>query len=427
VRGLRVNIVAAALTLAVVSPASVAAQEGLRDRDPQLSAARKITDDLRRATLHYGPWYLLSELHLSDIGVEQQYYVPTSEQTNGISLSVSAPQRLYLVARKKVVFSVDAAPSYAFGLRSTDSRGTGAQRSKQNQFGYRLRGDAQLLLNHLYLDLYGQTADDLFADTSEVNHLVTLKNREYGAAGEVKYSSRTSSSFAAIHRQSDHPANRFQPFDVPLQLLDRRENNYRASIFHKTFPLTALFVSGEASDYRFRVATSKNSRRTFAGGGFLWDNGRASLRAEAGNARLRHDDRVGRDFSGVLGNLAYSRRLAAHSSVTFNAGRDLEFSIFTNNDYFLMDRAGLTTEWNATRRLTLRAGGQVGRNLYQVPVGGILRQDRYTYPWVGFLWAIRRVRAGFDVGYYQRSSNFESADTDESDGIRVVLRLSITP
>ena len=149
------------------------------------------------------------------------------------------------------------------------------------------------------------------------------------------------------------------------------------------------------------------------------------LRVEAGNGRLRFDDPARLDYSGVLGSIAYNRRVAAHSQVTLDAARDLSFSVFAANDYFLMDRAGLSTEWSATRRLSLRAGAQVGRNSYQVPVNGILRRDRYTYPWVGFLWSIRRVRAGFDVGYYDRTSNFP--DIDEENGIRIVLRLSFSP
>ena len=424
--GFRVRFAAAAIALAVVYPASLAAQEGLRDRDPQLEAARRITEDLRRATLHSGPFYLLSSLNISDIGVEQRFYVPTNEQASGIAFSIGAPQRLYIVARKKLIFSADVAPTWAFGLQRKDQNGEKVpNEKKRNQFGYRLRADTQLLLNHLYLDAYGQQSDDLYADSAEINRILTLKNQEFGAVGEAKYSSRTSSSFAAIHRKIDHPTDRFQPFNVPIQLLDRSENDYRASILHKTFPLTGLFVSGEMSDYRFRTATRKDSRRIFTGGGFLFDNGRAVLRVEAGNGRLRFDDPNGHDYSGLLGNLRFSRRVAAHSSITIEVARDLEFSIFANNDYFLFDRGSLATEWDANRRLTLRAGAQVGRNLYQVPVGGVLRRDTYTYPWVGFLWTIRRLRVGADVGYYQRTSNLISAE--EADGIRVVLRLSLTP
>jgi hypothetical protein len=428
VRGDRLIKFAAAALFAVLVPVSLAAQEGLRDRDPQLDAAKRITDDLRRATLRHGPLYLLSELHFSDIGVEQRFYVPTNNQSQGINFSISAPQRLYLVATKKVIFSVDAAPTWAFGLKTNDDPNTPLvnEKRKQNQFGWRTRADSQLLFNHLFLDTYVAATNDLYANTGEINRIVTQKNREGGILGEWKYSSRTSGTFSAIYRQIDYPQNRFQPADRPVDLLDRREHNYRASLFHKTFPLTGLFLAGEAGDYRFKRATYKDSNRIYGGAGFLYDDGRNYWRLEAGDTKLRFDAPRAKNFQGITANTQFNRRVAAHWSGSFDAARDIEFSIFANNDFFVLDRAGTSLEWATTRRLSLRAGFQVGRDSYQVPVNGVLRRDDYTYPWVGFLYTIRRFRGGFDVGYYDRSTNLPGL-VEEENGIRVVLRLSFTP
>lgn len=422
-----IKLAAAALVVVLLS-ASLAAQEGLRDRDPQLDAAKRITDDLRRATLRHGPLYLLSELHFSDIGVEQRFYVPTNNQSQGINFSISAPQRLYLVATKKVIFSVDAAPTWAFGLKTNDDKSTPLvdEQRKQNQFGWRTRADSQLLFNHLFLDTYVAATNDLYANTGEINRIVTQKNREAGILGEWKYSSRTSGTFNAIYRQIDYPENRFQPSDRPVNLLDRREHNYRASIFHKTFPLTGLFLAGEASDYRFKRATYKDSNRVYGGAGFLYDDGRNYWRLEAGDTKLRFDAPRAKNFQGVTANTQFNRRVAAHWSGSVDAARDVEFSIFANNDFFVLDRAGTSLEWATTRRLSLRAGFQVGRDSYQVPVNGVLRRDEYTYPWVGFLYTLRRFRGGFDVGYYDRSTNLPGL-VEQENGIRVVLRLSFIP
>jgi hypothetical protein len=42
---------------------------------------------------------------------------------------------------------------------------------------------------------------------------------------------------------------------------------------------------------------------------------------------------------------------------------------------------------------------------------------------VGFIYSFRRVRAGFDVGWYERDSNFG----DQEAGIRWLLNLSFSP
>jgi len=44
---------------------------------------------------------------------------------------------------------------------------------------------------------------------------------------------------------------------------------------------------------------------------------------------------------------------------------------------------------------------------------------------VGWNYQLRRLRGGFDVGYYDRSSTVP--DVDESKGIRFVVHLSFTP
>ena len=106
--------VAACAAILAVSLA-LQAQEGLRDRDPVLEGARKIASDLQAASFHYGPWYLLSRFTLSDLGYGQSYYSGTGESSSsGLSIGVSAPQRLYLVPSRRVVFAGQVVPQYAW-------------------------------------------------------------------------------------------------------------------------------------------------------------------------------------------------------------------------------------------------------------------------------------------------------------------------
>src|SRR5437016_1317682 len=140
------------------------AQE-LRDRDRTLAASRQIAEDLRRARLHYGPFYLLSSIQLSDIGYDEQFLMPAADTTSGFRFGVSAPQRLYFTPNRKTFFSVQASPEW--------SRFTGA--NAHTQYGYKTRADAQFLFNHLYIDAYGIGNDSLHVDTGEISSLVTRR------------------------------------------------------------------------------------------------------------------------------------------------------------------------------------------------------------------------------------------------------------
>jgi hypothetical protein len=427
VSGARQRLISVAL--AGFIPLFAVAQEGLRDRDPDLSVVKKLAADLQKANLHYGPFYFLSQFRLADAGYSATgEYLPTGDQSGGgLAFSVEAPQRLYFVPSKKSVFTAEVTPGYSF-FRGRQPNG---QEERDGQFNYRLRGDAHFLFNHLYLNPYATRSDQLRAHVADINTLATSRDGEVGLGGEIKYSSRTSAVFSARYRQSTYPLDRFQPIDpdnanrlVPVFLLDRDERNARLAFHHKTFPLTSLFIAGERSNYSFDNATYKDSSRTWYGGGFLYEAGRSSVRVEAGPAMLDFEDPAQTDFKGVVGNLRAGRTIGRWRW-NFTADRDLGFSIYEDNNYFIASRVGLGVERQATRRLTLRANTFAERDDYDVTVRGIDRQDTTSFSSVGFLYTVRWVSAGLDVGYYERSTNY--GDPVDDSGIRYVIHLSITP
>jgi hypothetical protein len=412
------RLLVVALTFCACAHAAFA-QNGLRDRERSISASLQIADDLRRAHFHHGPFYLLSTFQLSDIGYESSFYVPTADSQSGFRFGIQAPTRLYVVPAKKTVYSIDVRPAWSF-FKNGGSR---------NNFGYEARGDAQYLLNHLYLDFYAMQSDQLRADVGEIARLLTEKARGYGVSGELKYSSRTSATFNASGNKTAHPLGSIQPSNVPVQALDRSGHNYRLTVNHKTFPLTATFLAAELSDYSFTTATYKNSRRTFAGAGFVNDNGKTVTRFEVGSGKLDFFRPDQHDFQGALGNLSTSRRFGRTVSGNINASRDVDFSIFTNNNYYIADRFSAGVAWDVTRRLQLTAQDAIGRDGYDTAVvanDGFLRKrnDRFTFPSVGFTYGFARLRGGLDFGYVNRTSNFHF---NEDHGLRILLRLSFTP
>lgn len=407
---------AAALTL-LTCAFTISAQEGLRDRDPTFSASKQIATDLNQASAHSGPFYLLSRFQISDLGYSDEMYLPVVAASKGLTFAVSAPHRLYFVQSRKAVYSIQATPSYAW--IKTPDRG--------NQFGWTARADAQYLLNHVYLDLYGEAFNDLRASSAEVDRIVTQRNRDFGAKGEFKYSSRTSLLFTAEHRTTRFPLDRFQPVEVVdfLPLLDRNENNYRVSLLHKTFPVTSLLLAAERSNYTFPSFSVRDARRTYTGAGFIWDHGRERWHLEAGPTKLNFSTVGVKDYSGITGNTDATFRTGERTLFNLAASRDLDFSVITQNGYYLFDRAQASWDYIATRHLTLRLISEVGRDSYQVAENGIFRRDQYSFNGVGWDYAVRHAQGGFDVGYFRRTSNV--ADGEREHGIRLLAHLSFTP
>ena len=406
-----------AVIIAVPLIASAQQDQRLRDRDPDLAAAKKLWADLQNANFHTGPFYWMSRVRISDAGYTETGYLPTGDQAGGLSLTVEAPNRFYFVPRKKVIFSADVTPSYSFFSEGDNRR----------QFNYSARGDMHLLLNHLYLDVYASRADQLRAHVADINRLATTREDEAGVGGEVKYSSRTSALFTVRLRDTSYPLDRFQPdpddAHIPIEVLDREEQNARLALHHKTFPRTALFVAGERSNYDFPNRRDYKSSRTYAGAGFNFDAGRTQVRLEGGSTRLAFDDQAQPDFQGFTGQFHLTRSNGRWTTY-LNADRDLGFSIFVNNPYFIATSAGVGVDHATTRRLTLHARSVHERDEYDQPVLGQTRTDTISFSSVGFTYGIRRARLGADVGWYERDS---TAFGDTDSGIRYVLRLSFTP
>ncbi|HUR81039.1 MAG TPA: hypothetical protein VM733_09745 [Thermoanaerobaculia bacterium] len=396
--------------------ASAQQDQRLRDRDPDLAGSKKLWGDLQQANFHNGAWYWSSRLRIADAGYSETGYMPTGDSAGGITLSVDAPNRFYFVPRKKVIFTADVIPGYSF-FREGENR---------RQFNYLVRGDMHLLLNHLYLDVYGSRANQLRAHVADLNRLATAREDETGVAGEIKYSSRTSALFTLRMRDTSYPKNRFQPDPgdrIAIEVLNREERNARLALHHKTFPRTALFVAGERSEYTFPNHEAYRSNRTYAGAGFAYDGGRTLVRLEAGPMRLRFKDAAQPDYSGLMAQFSASRT-NGRWNLKFGADRDLGFSIFLNNPYFIATSGQVGLDYTATRRLTLHARSAYERDEYDQPVLGLMRTDDISYNGVGFTYGVRRVKFGVDVGWYERDT---TAFGDTDSGIRYGLRLSLTP
>jgi hypothetical protein len=404
--------VASTFTLVFVSSASGQTQpSGLRDRDPDVEAAKKIAAELQEADIHLGNFYLRSQIKASNSAFAGAITLPSSTAGQNFALTVEAPQRLYYVPTRKTVFTAEYSPGFTF----FDNKG------KNGQFNWGVRGDAHLLGNFVYLDLYGSRADQLRAHTADLNRLATVREDEIGAAGELKYSSRTSAIFSVRKRDTSYPDRRYQPEGFQTLLLDREEKNARLALRHRTFPLTSIFIAAEASQYDFDNVAARKSSRRYAGLGFVHDRGRTVFRAEAGPTRLEFDDPLAQEgFSGITGSVDWSR---SNGRWTYHAGgsRDIGFAVFAQNFYYETTAGTAGMQYAATRRLSLHLTGLYQKDEFPNPVFGNYRTDEAWLVSTGFTYAFRKVGVGADIGYIDRTSTYAG---DVESGIRWGLRLS---
>jgi hypothetical protein len=420
-----------AVAVACIAIGSSGFAQGVRSRDRTFEASEVLAADLRRARLHSGPFYLLSDIQFSDLGYESQFFFPTSEQGGGLTFVVSAPQKLYFVPARKTIYSVTVVPEYAFFNRNGNGN---------SPWSYLVRGDAHFLLNHIYINAFALQSNRLQALSGEINRIVTQRDETAGVTGEGRYSTKTRVFYTFAARRTTYPRSRYQPSDLISDVpnirgnifeLDHRERNARLSLLHHTFPLTSLTLAAEANKYTFPNSSERDATRRYVAPGFQFDSGRTTIKGEAGPAVL-HFSTPGPspDFHGVVGNFAVGHRISAKTNMTLAADRDVDFSIAEGERYYVGDRALFALDHQATRRLSLRFSSTVGRDVYPIatlnPANAQLarRHDEFSFTAVGWRYTLRHIKGGFDIGYYQRRSNFE---IDEQNGIRLAIALSLSP
>lgn len=416
-----VFLLATVLALLLVSPLASAQTTNDRNRDRELGAKERIEEELASAQLRLGPFYVISAFELGDlgIGIDEDIYLPTELETEEIVLSIRAPQKVYLVPHRKFMLSADVTPGYLYFTESDDLR----------RLNYVYRGDVHFLFNRFYLDFWGLTSDELTRNISEFRRLVPQTSDAYGMGGELKLSSRTAATFAMDRRDLDFGEVDLGLLYRDIDVLERDETHYTASLHHNTFPITDVSIGVDVTEFDFVLPEASDARQELVHLQLQQIRAGRTLTIRPGYTRLVYDDPGLEDYEGFLGSVSVRSQPSSKWGWGADAERRLEFSAFGENQHYAADRVSLQTERRMNRRLSVHLLGQKGFNRYFVETptsvsGTQVRRDDLWYAAAGFLFRIGRLETGLTYGRWERDSNVEGFDDD---GIRLMLHLSFNP
>jgi hypothetical protein len=120
------------------------------------------------------------------------------------------------------------------------------------------------------------------------------------------------------------------------------------------------------------------------------------------------------DYTGLVGDTQVSLRLNKPLAVRGSYVRDVSFSLWYNNPYFVESRPGVGASLYLFRFLRLDYDYSLGRNTYSVVGGGgpdVKRRDIYTIHSAGIYFRIKRDTAiGFIASWWARNSNLARED-----------------
>ncbi len=200
-------------------------------------------------------------------------------------------------------------------------------------------------------------------------------------------------------------------------VLNRKENNVRFEIYRPAGPESSYFMNVGYTDYAFDYPQTRNrdSYSYQANAGLrLPLLGRARGLLSLGYKFFRPRDEQREKFSGLVGNTSLDYRFGRFG-LRFQLVRDVFFSYYTDNLYFIDSRLGAGLSFYFLRNIRLGYdfsagwGDYVGTFLVRLADGSsqeIERKDRYFRHVGSLVYRIQRnTGVGLRVDYFRRDSN----------------------
>ena len=187
------------------------------------------------------------------------------------------------------------------------------------------------------------------------------------------------------------------------ETLNRKERSAIASLRWRHTALTTFVLASEVRAARFLRSPDRDSDNVVVTVGA--DFHPRALISGSGRIGVRHFEARGAavaDISSVVAEADLSYRIAGHTTVTFGAERDINYSFERASPYFVVDRYGLAMTRRLGRQFDLT--GRFTRAVYDYQTARRGRDVRWN---MGGEFGYRlnpRIRTGFAAGYVRSTS-----------------------
>ncbi len=355
-----------------------------------------------------GPFRIQPSLVISNAGVDSNVFYSPSSPIKDFTITAGPAAALYVPIHRKFVLSLYGSPQYVWYSKT----------ERERTWNYYLNAAAQLSLKNVFFSLEGTYSDARERWSTEIDIRPRRKETGYGGSVLVKIAWKTSFSLAYRTVKYDYENLLFDIFNV-RERLNRRESYANFSMFYQASTQRRFFLDFEYGLYQFDFAAQaaigdSRSGAAYAGLEFSRLGRRVRGRIRVGYKKFDVRAAGGPDYQGVVGDSQLSVRLAKPFVIRGSYVRDVRFSLWYNNPYYLESRPGAGVSLYPLRFLRLDYDYSRGRNRYPEVGGGgpdVKRLDVYTLQSMGIYFRIKKtVALGFIASWWARDSNLAAED-----------------
>jgi hypothetical protein len=361
------------------------------------------------AAWRFGPFRIQPSLVISNAGVDSNVLYSPNEPIKDFTITAGPAGTVYVPIHRKFVLSAYGSPQYVW-YSKTD---------RERTWNYYFNGAAQLSLKNVFFSLEGTYSDARERWNTEIDIRPRRKEEGYGGSILVKAAWKTSFSLGYRTAKYDYESVVYgDSFDV-RERLNRKESYANLSLFYQASTQRRFFLEFEYGLYQFDFATQAaigNSRSgaAYAGLEFSPLGRRVRGRIRVGYKKFDVRNPEGVDYQGVVGDSQVSVRLAKPFIIRGSYLRDVRFSLWYDNPYYVESRPGAGVSLYLLRFLRLDYDYSVGRNRYPVVGGGgpdVKRLDEYSIHSAAVYFRIKKsVALGFIASLWARKSNLIAED-----------------
>ncbi|MEW6456127.1 MAG: outer membrane beta-barrel protein [Acidobacteriota bacterium] len=367
---------------------------------------------IKEARLKIGPFRIKTILFLNNAGYDSNVYGTPYDPIKDYTFTTGPAFYIYLPLKKRILFSVYESPQYVYFLE------TKRERTWNNYFN----GEVYFVFNRFLFSFGRGFSDARERWNTEID--IRPRRKEDSVQGSVLWQTARRTSFSIRYTKANYDYENlyYERFNIRDQL-NREENYVNFTGYYQLFPRTKFFLDFEYGFFNFENPLSfRNSKSYAIYGGFEFSpfgaiRGRINLGYKFFDSLIPER----KDYRGIVGNTSMDLRLLRFFALRALYRRDIQFSLWYDNIYFLENRYGSGASVYLFRNIRIDYDYSLGRNTYPQIERELIahslwqkREDDYKIHSVGIYFRIKReLGIGVTLSKWIRDSNLDWEDDEK--------------
>jgi hypothetical protein len=377
-----------------------------------------LDQQVQEAKLNLGPLKLKPVFYLSDAGYDSNIYRANANPIKDYSATIGPGFNIYFPIKNRLVISAYESPQYLYFAE------TKGERAWNNYF----HGQIHLIFQRFFLTLGKAYSSAREIWNTEIDSRPRRKEDSLEGSALCQFSQKTSVSIGYQRAKINYEDLSNEPIKIG-ERLNRIENQTNLIAYYQLSYRTMFFLNMEYRTFLFEnPSNNKDSKSYSIFSGFEFSPlGIVKGRINLGYKYLDAINSGAQDYRGMVGDSSISIRVLKPLSIRASYRRDIEFSIWSSNAFYLENRIGAGVSFYLFKDIRLDFDNNIGRNTY--PESQLLNQgisekriDDYRVQAIGIYFRLKKnIGTGVTLSQWVRESNLSFENSK-----RTFIGLNIT-